>query len=227
MKFVLLLMSLGCVVGGAGPFFFLPPPFARDNYFVNRRIIGGRRVSVFEFPYQAAIRRKGDIQAFCGGSIIQQNWILTAAHCMKGENPGRLTVVVGTSDLRNVGIEVDIEKVVIHPLYGSMLHQNDLALIKTKKPVIMRGTAAITLPTRGQNFVGQKAQVSGFGTTSEGGSASPQLLATTLDVLSDSACTLSYWFGFRSNSMLCAGQVRGGQDSCQVCALFLSVRLLA
>jgi secreted trypsin-like serine protease len=134
---------------------------------------------------------------------------------MKGEKAANLNVVVGTSDLRNPRVVVDVEKIIMHRGFGSIIMQNDLALIKTKQPVIVKGTSAVTLPTKNQDFVGKKAIVSGFGTTKEGGSASLTLMTTTLDVLSDSVCRMAYLLGYRSQSMMCAGHLRGGQDSCQ------------
>jgi secreted trypsin-like serine protease len=188
--------------------------------FVNKRIIGGKQVAASQFPYHVAIRRKGQEHSYCGGSIIEDNWILTAAHCLKKERADNLTILVGTSDLRKPGMTVQIEKLVIHPEFSMSKFlmfsmSNDIALMKTKKSVLVRGTSKIKLARKNHDFVGSKAVVSGFGTVREGGYGSPNLMSTTVDILSDAYCQVVYLLGYKSDQMMCAGHLFGGQDSCQ------------
>lgn len=218
MCWIIFCLSLCCILRESGSFFPQPGQFVGP---LNRRIVGGKPVRAIDFPYQASIKKRGESRSFCGGSIIDQYWVLTAAHCLRSKQPSSLVVVVGATDLRQAKFVVDVENIIRHPGYGSWFNffarfRNDIALIKTKRPVIINGTtSAITLPMKNQDFVGQQAIASGFGATTERGSWSPQLLATTLDILSNSYCYVRYLVDFQANSMLCAGRLMGGQDSCQ------------
>jgi trypsin len=98
-----------------------------------------------------------------------------------------------------------------------MTNDYDIALIKLSSPVQFTNTVSpICLPSTDLSFAGRKAMVTGWGTTSEGGSTSPQLLQADIAVMSLSRCTFSGGVVLTSRQ-ICAG-VQGPQprDSCQV-----------
>lgn len=67
------------------------------------RIVGGTETGINEFPSMAAIVSKANGQLFCGATIIDANYALTAAHCIN--SPGRyasdIELLVGEHDYRN------------------------------------------------------------------------------------------------------------------------------
>ena len=77
------------------------------------RIVGGRVTRIQDWPWQVGLQSSSSEGIFCGGSLLNQEWVLTAAHCIMAQFPrqslgcsyadsGRLTAVLGESDLLNV-----------------------------------------------------------------------------------------------------------------------------
>lgn len=119
------------------------------------RIIGGTTASDEQFPWQAAIIANAAMpyDSFtCGGSIINANWILTAAHC--AESNAR-TVVVGTQNLNDLSSaqKITVKRWIKHPDYvdesatSGILYDNDIALIELLTPIDMTacGTKCATI----------------------------------------------------------------------------------
>ncbi|KAI1286711.1 Plasma kallikrein [Halotydeus destructor] len=191
----------------------------------NSRIVGGRRALDGEFPHQVSLQSRGSrggSDHFCGGSVISDRWILTAAHCLSGERVDRMVGFVGANNLRSKdGLTVKFEKAIRHSGYNSRTVQNDIALLKTREPMPLfsKDTSStldvnsICLPNPNEQFSG-KALISGFGTTSERGSGSSQLLTTEIDLQPEVRCTNLYR-EFKSTTMVCAGYDKGGKDTCQ------------
>ncbi|KAF5272708.1 hypothetical protein FQA39_LY07735 [Lamprigera yunnana] len=95
------------------------------------KIVGGTDAEEGAYPYQASLRRKG--RHFCGGSVIGDQWILTAAHCVFKQDPSLATVVVGTNLLDKGGDSYEIKEYIPHKNYDPETIINDIALIYLKK----------------------------------------------------------------------------------------------
>ncbi|XP_052738132.1 trypsin-1-like [Bicyclus anynana] len=187
---------------------------AQSNKTIDGKIVGGSEVSIKDYPYQAHLLIETDKGYYgCGGSIISNNYILTAAHCLP--NAKKVYVRVG-SDYADIGGEViQSTDLKTHPKYNSKTSDFDVGLIRLPSNIVYDDTKrAIKLPAKGTDIPsGTRLIVSGWGATSENGDSSDVLLAVTVPTLTNARCRLSY--RSLTGNMVCAGVPQGGKDSCQ------------
>lgn len=189
------------------------------------RIVGGEEAADGEFPHQVSLRSIGALGSthFCGASIIDKDWILTAAHCCANHGPLNMHVVAGGIKLNNFENEEEnrnLEHVISHPNYDSSILINDICLLKLKESLEWTDfVQPIALPAGGQmTEAGTDCIVTGWGTLSEGAFGLPNVLnKVTVPVVSDEECNADYGSsGINvADSMICAGLKEGGKDSCQ------------
>ncbi len=191
-------------------------------------IVGGQEADPGEWPWQVVLVQKGANPingAFCGGSIITRDWVLTAAHCVDTASTSDLDVVVGIHDLRNPNtgfVRVALSQIVVHPGWNDANKDNDLALLKLAQPVPARAASGSGLPIAYSNLAtsavgnlaGRTSTVTGWGNRSSNGSDFPDTLhEVEVPIISNADCAASY--GNLTDNMLCAGLPQGGKDSCQ------------
>src|SRR5829696_868779 len=123
------------------------PPYASASPR-SPMIVGGTAVPNGKYPFMAYLKlyRNGKRSGFCGGSLIDQDSVLTAAHCLI--NTTGAVVVVGRTDLRkNRGQEIGASRAFIHPRYNG--NGYDAGVLKLSRPV--KGIKPIKLATAKQN----------------------------------------------------------------------------
>lgn len=129
-------------------------------------IVGGSSAVKGQFPYQVSIRDIYTHQHFCGGVIINEHFILTAAHCFFQRTLNSMSFygVVNKTDATDEGTRIEFRGALPHPDFGVMGPQPDIALIVTKDRLIFsKFVAPVNLPTQEYVEPGTKAVLSGWG----------------------------------------------------------------
>merc|ERR1711892_120403 len=185
------------------------------------RIVGGEEAEDGEFPFQVSLRSIGALGSthFCGGSIIDANWVVTAAHCCAGQNARSMHIVAGGIKLNNFEDEEenrDVEAIIGHESYSDQNLSNDICLLKLTEPFVWTDfIQPIALPEPlQQTDAGVLATITGWGTLSEGAFGLPNVLhKVSIPVVSDEDCDSAYAAaGYGTiDSMICAGLPEGGK----------------
>ena len=205
LKFVILLSVVACAFGAAVPEGMLPQ--------LDGRIVGGEATTISSFPWQISLQRSG--RHSCGGSIYSSNIIVTAAHCLQSVSTSVLSVRAGSSYWNTGGVVSKVAAFKNHEGYNARTMVNDIAVIRLASSLTFSSTIKAIELTTVSPANGAAASVSGWGTTSSGGSIPTQLRYVDVKILSESSCaSSSYGYGSEIKpTMICAYTV--GKDACQ------------
>jgi secreted trypsin-like serine protease len=210
------------------------------------RIVGGNPADPGEWPWAVALvdpTEEGADGQFCGGALIADRWVLTAAHCVF---PPRFSqqskVVIGRVNLDDlsVGERIDIKRVVIHPDFSNFRYNRwdeeyigqdptpsegsriprqfaDIALLYLAKPA--RETQFLQLATPRDQEVykpGSLSTVIGWGTTTDTPPFDfPPLFEVNVPIASHQDCNAPEAYnGAVNEDWICAGLAEGGKDAC-------------
>ncbi|XP_047998965.1 trypsin 5G1-like [Leguminivora glycinivorella] len=192
----------------------------------NLEIIGGHTVTIEDAPFIVALYYKPedeDYQAFCGGSIIHERFILTAAHCtyfidwIQQENATK-RVLIGSDRLNTGGVFIDVEQEFNHEefSFSNMTIENDIALLKLKEPVPFGcKVAKVKLPDADFELEpGTLVNVTGWGDIGNSTGLENELRQTIVPIVSNECCKEAFSdFAGLTEKHMCAGSK--GHDSCQ------------
>lgn len=185
-------------------------------------IVGGYQVTDDRFGFMASIQYAGEDGTsghFCGGSVIDKRWILTAAHCivLTEAKPQDIQVAVGRDNIDEdlaQGQTLTVDRIEVHPDYEST-NTFDAALIHVTEDITT--APAIPLVAPGEDSLEQEGAaltVAGWGTEFFGAPVVPaQLKAVDVRAVADENCTTNGVMGFQPDSEICASELLG--DSCQ------------
>lgn len=183
------------------------------------RIVQGNDTTPGAYPWAVGIQFLDRL--YCGGSLISNQWVLTAAHCVKGINQGRIRLILGDHDRRDEEKWQElrlIERVIIHPQFVKKTFNNDIALIKMNRNIEFNDRVRpVCLPPKDRSYNGQDTTVVGWGKLAEGGVPANILQQVSVPIISQKKCrhSTSYRTSEITENMFCAGFDDGKIDACQ------------
>lgn len=199
--------------------------FAEIERTNDPKIIGGKATKAGTRIWQVALLKSNISDnwkaQFCGGTIIDNQWVLTAAHCMEGISPSEVDILVNTHKLNSGGYRIGAKKIIIHKNYNPIIYDSDIALIKLN---VSANQPTIDTIRPEQEFLlaptNAAATVIGWGDIDPDPNTDDfptQLLEVTVPIVNQQDCFDRYHtIGYEvTSNMICAGYKVGGKDSCQ------------
>ncbi|MFT5046086.1 MAG: hypothetical protein ACI8UP_003064 [Porticoccaceae bacterium] len=204
--------------------------YAQDDVAVQSRIVGGNVAEDGEWPSLVALIMPGveplKFRQFCGGSVIADRWVLTAAHCLfnvdgSPTTADQIRIVAGINNLNDVAaVETVVTNIFVHPQYDNPVFPvNDIALLELSTSVPVPQNSLLDVDP--ELLVGRTAFIVGWGALTEEGPMAaerfPGLLQdASMPIVSREQCNLPESYnGNILTTQLCAGFRQGGVDSCQ------------
>merc|ERR1711962_518377 len=176
------------------------------------RIVGGQEAEQHEYPWQVGLVSRNGKTPWCGGTLISDRHIMTAAHYTAGKTPASIQILLGehrTND--DVFTRVDVTKINDDPNYS--MPNGDFSILTLTKPVTFTSSIrpACLPATTDKTYAGELATVTGWGTLSSGGNQPTVLMEVDVTVTDNEYCNMVY--GVINDLHICA--MDPGKDACQ------------
>ncbi|CAI6356349.1 unnamed protein product [Macrosiphum euphorbiae] len=192
------------------------------------RIVGGTGSTFGEWPWQVLVREATWLGLFtknkCGGVLITQRHVITAAHCQPGFL-ANLVAVFGEYDISGEveskrSISKNVKRVIVHRQYDAATFENDIALLELESPVSYdQHIVPICMPDDEDDFTGRMAVVTGWGRLKYGGGVPSILQEVQVPIIENQVCQDMFETAGHTKSILssflCAGYANGQRDSCE------------
>ncbi|KAG7334875.1 hypothetical protein KOW79_001471 [Hemibagrus wyckioides] len=180
---------------------------------LNNKIVGGEDAALGSWPWQVIVRSSISL---CGGSLINQNWVLTAAHCLEGFAARQITVY---RRLENGTImqAINVNKLIVHEGYSNKTLHNDIALAQLSSSVVFNDYfSPVCLAASTSSFPSRTGVwATGWGRISNTNLQLPEKLQEVkLQIVKNSDCQKIYTGLIITDNTMCAISPVGGQDIC-------------
>lgn len=182
------------------------------------RIVGGFPLNITQAPWQVSLQQDSGTYQFCGGSIIGNQWILTAAHCLSRP----MQIRVGATHKYTEGHLIDVKRRYVHKKHSYGEDDYDFGLLQLAADLEFSDSVKpIRLPDFGEAYIknGTICLASGWGKTRNASESSDLLRGVQVPTVDQQICNAAYE-GKITPRMICAGYKDGGKD-CKSTKLFL------
>ncbi|XP_053952766.1 trypsin alpha-3-like [Anastrepha ludens] len=177
----------------------------------SERIVGGSAVTQKKYRYYVRLHNQG--QFMCGGSLVRNNAVLTAAHCVKGTNVKALRIHADTIRLSDAGVVRSVKNALVSKSYNGGILNYDVAVLILSSAIPSSSFTAIPLNKKAVTS-GTSCLVIGHGYTTEDGAVAQVLQEVWVPVINRATCQHKYrGVGTITGYMMCAS-VPGKKDSC-------------
>lgn len=175
--------------------------FCAPTPLFNQKIVNGNTSAPGQFPYIALLQiTRSTTTTICGGSLLNRDWILTAAHCVSSAR--HISIHLGAHRIANdtisepnrVVVPADLQSSVIHSGYNQLLALNDVALLRLQSSIqFSMFIQPVRLPASNSgSFVGRTVLASGWGRKyTQAGEHASELQWARLVVITNDDCRQS------------------------------------
>ncbi|EDW72973.1 uncharacterized protein Dwil_GK16890 [Drosophila willistoni] len=186
---------------------------------IEGRITNGQSADDGQFPYQVALSffTTSGSGWFCGGSVLSETWVLTAAHCTSGASGVTISYGATIRAQPKLTQTVTSDNFEQHESYNSLLLRNDISLIKTPAIAYTTHINKIALPAVSNTYstyAGKSAIASGYGLESDSSSSvASKLNWVTLQIVTKDTCVSAYGSLVATDNIVCV-QTTNSQSTC-------------
>ncbi|CAF0916577.1 unnamed protein product [Rotaria sordida] len=199
-----------------------------DVFLTSSRIVGGENAKENSWPMIVSLRLHGSNNHSCGGTILSNSYILTAAHCLRQvsiENSTGITIAAGMTN-RSDPLQIirNVDRIYIHPNYTNTPndYQHDIALLHIDQPFVFEINSSVTrtcihrIESNNQYPKnGTRLAIIGWGVLLSGTLYLPEILQQTQVFAIDDQNPICLNSIENTELQFCAGLFEGGKDSCQ------------
>ncbi|XP_022821673.1 trypsin, alkaline B-like [Spodoptera litura] len=186
-----------------------------------QRIVGGQLTTIDQYPSISSLLYSENLVAWfqrCGGIIINNRAILSAAHCFYRDPINRWRIRVGSTFAHSGGVMHAASNVIIHPNFDDRTLDSDICVVHSASAFTFNNNVRAASIAGSNYWVGdyQPVWAAGWGSTFDGGPGSNQLRHVMVLTVNQDICRANYGLVFIqiTENMLCSGWPTGGRDQC-------------